>query len=73
MFCCEHCNFLLATALHMVTKSPVGYNILYTYYQVNPRMVKGWGETHPQTLFLLPFPNRLELTDAPWRLFLNMN
>ena len=27
----------------------------------------------PRPLFLLPFPNRLELVDAPLRLFLNMN
>ena len=38
-----------------------------------PRMVKGGGETTPRPLILLPFPNRLELMDAPWRLFLNMN
>jgi len=37
------------------------------------RVWSGGGETTPRPLFLLPFPNRLELMDAPFRLFLSMN
>ena len=39
----------------------------------NPCTVKAGGKITPRPLFLLPFPNRLELKDAAWPLFLNMN
>ena len=37
------------------------------------RVQYGWGKFTTRSLFLLPCPNRLELVDAPLRLFLNVN
>ena len=52
--------------------SPHLCNDLWQWMTFN-RVQYGWGKFTTRSLFLLPFPNRLELVDAPLRLFLNVN